>query len=156
MLTEISIFMEWWFFSFQWRSWHSLQPKQKRPLSCPSLVPQFGAHSSRCLCFLRLISQCVAICLCTINPPTGHHTVVFHVSSGKLCTMAAVQSEVHVDLVTALSDGIWVANAWWEWEAGAEFGPGIAGIRYEWLSCCWSCHRKGGAMEKCHSFLVSR
>ena len=111
-------------FWFQWWSWHSL----KRPLSWPSLVPQFGAHSSHSLCFLRLISQCVTICLCTINPPTGHGTVVvFRVSSGILCVVAAVQSEVHVGLY--LSDRIWVANVLWEWEAGAEFGPGIAGIR---------------------------
>lgn len=72
----------------------------------------------------------MAICLCTVYPLTGHHTVVvFRVSSGKLCAMAAVQPEVHVGLVTALSDGIWVANVSREWEAGTEFGPGIAEIK---------------------------
>lgn len=80
-------------FCFQWWSWHSLQPKQKRPLSRPSLLLQFGTHSSHSLCFHRLISQFVAICLGTINPLIGHHAiVVFCVCSGKLCVMAAVLS----------------------------------------------------------------
>lgn len=108
MLTATSIFTEWWFSGSSDGLGILCSPSKKDPfpalLLCYSLGPI--AHI---LCML--ISQCVTICLCTINPATGHGTVVvFRVSSGKLCVVAAVQSEVHVGLVTALSDRIWVAN----------------------------------------------